>query len=84
MRKSLNGHLKDWVLGALLAVALALGGAAWAQIDNRIERIENRLDQVQIQYSKIAVVESLINVQADRLERIEDKLDALAGTGAIR
>ena len=80
-----NPNLDRWVIGILLGVIFTLGGYLytdlkqgqvryWDQITARMDRMEAR---VNLDSARLTGLESLTDVVANRLNRIEDKLDIL-------
>ena len=60
-----NGSLSMWLLGALLALNLAMGGMLWNTATNRLDRIEDRVERVQAEYGRIPTLEQrVIQLQA--------------------
>lgn len=62
----------QWALGGVMGVAMLFGGSILRSMQNRVLRVEDKSE-------RIAVLEARYQSIDQRLERIEDKLDALNG-----
>ena len=78
--------LTKWLLGALLAAVVLLGGSTLKTVNDRFDRmetandarfsrVEEKVDFVVSQYGKIAVIEGLTITTNQRIDRIEKALD---------
>ena len=76
MKRPSSNTLAYLLLGAMLSANLALGLALWNSSASRMDRIEAKVDAIQREYGRIASVEALLRSQDDRLQRIENLLDA--------
>ena len=76
MKRPNGNTLAYLLLGAMLSANLALGLALWNSSASRMDRIEAKVDAIQREYGRIASVEALLRSQDDRLQRIENLLDA--------
>lgn len=81
MKKPTNGDLRTWMLGAALAVMLAMGGYLYSGVQEENSRTTTTLSEIQrdlrIQGERVSALQAQQPDQQRRLERLEAKLDTL-------
>lgn len=79
----MNSQWRMWVAGILSTLAIGLAGYAWSQQSFKIDAHDTRMDNMQSridQHSeRLATAEAYRNEVLRRLQRIEEKVDVLAG-----
>jgi len=53
-----NGNTQKWLIGILSTIAIGLSSALYLDIKSDIQSMDAKIEQIQVQYYRIAVIES--------------------------
>ena len=54
----MNGNTQKWLIGILSTIAIGLSSALYLDIKTDIQNMDAKIEQIQVQYYRIAVIES--------------------------
>ena len=69
-----NNHLQLWLLGALAALNLIIGGLLFESVTSRISRIEDQLAEIDKRVTSIQVEHSKTRQIEGRIQELEKAL----------